>query len=152
CTVSLHPGAAGGHHPRLRSGPALLAARLQRFEWAVRGTCAHQPGCGPAGLLHAACAPGQPPTLGRPLRSGRSAMIGLGPRVAMVALTASLLGCGPHVLEPETWMVGTFSGAVAQLGCTASDVVYRYIVHQDGRFDVIKESGYSGIYAEHHAQ
>lgn len=79
-------------------------------------------------------------------------MIGLGPRVAMVALTASLLGCGPHVLEPETWMVGTFSGAVAQLGCTASDVVYRYIVHQDGRFDVIKESGYSGIYAEHHAQ
>ena len=48
--------------------------------------------------------------------------------------------CGPEGFEPETWMIGTFSGATEGLGCTHVDHLNRWVVHEDGRFDIIKDS------------
>ena len=69
-------------------------------------------------------------------------------RALVLSLASSVLGCGPVVFEPETWMVGTFT-SVGHFGCTSGDYLRRFIVHEGGRFDVVQESVYSGTQTWH---
>jgi hypothetical protein len=53
------------------------------------------------------------------VRVGEDAMRA-GRAMVVLSLASSVLGCGPVVFEPETWMVGTFT-SVGHFGCTRGD-------------------------------
>lgn len=58
--------------------------------------------------------------------------------LAPLGFALGFIACGPGDFQPEGWMVGTFS--YGSLGCHTTDRVMRYVVHEDGRFDIIEDS------------
>lgn len=75
----------------------------------------------------------------RPLRSGATSAIWS----VVVGLFLSACGPGEVEPEPETWMLGTFSGGgipPAIPGCSPSGRVTRYEFHADGQVDITSDS------------
>lgn len=56
--------------------------------------------------------------------------------VLLLAVHTASFGCGSGpVIEDEDWMIGTFS--TGTIPCNYGDHIWRYVVHEDGRFDII---------------
>jgi len=61
----------------------------------------------------------------------------------MTLASVAALSCGPgEVAEDETWMLGSFSAG--GMPCSASGIIERYEVYEDGRFEIsYVEPGYT---------